>query len=46
MPDLPPPSAPPPTEHSTLVDTNDVAIAEVIVEARRRAENLQQVRSR
>ena len=45
MPDLPPPGAPPPTDQSTLglLDNSDVAIAEVIVEARRRVENLQQV---
>jgi len=45
LPELPQSSAPLPTEHPTvgLLDTTEVAIAEVIVQARRRDENLQQV---
>jgi len=44
LPELPQPSGPSSTEQAVAMpDTSDVAIAEVIVEARRRDENLQQV---
>ena len=44
LPDVPRPIAPPSEQSTTgLIDTSDVAIAEVIVQARRRDENLQQV---